>query len=88
MYNAEVREKVGDLHLMNPTSFFQVVGYMMFIFSYYSLLAADSNPLFLKRLGYFFTPDCKYVGVPRVVFSIGIAKMYFPELKIFEIVFG
>ena len=27
---------------------------MMFIFSYYSLLAADSNPLFLKRLGYFF----------------------------------
>ena len=25
---------------------------------------------------------------PRVVFSIGIAKMYFPELKIFEIVFG
>ena len=68
--------------------FFHVVGYMMFIFSYYSLLAADSNPLFFKRLGYFFTPDCKYVGVPRVVFSIGIAKMYFPELKIFEIVFG
>ena len=34
--------------------FFHVVGYMMFIFSYYSLLAADSNPLFLKRLGYFF----------------------------------
>ena len=22
MYNAEVREKVGDLHLMNPTNFF------------------------------------------------------------------
>ena len=55
MYNAEVREKVGGLHLMNPTNFFfHVVGYMMFIFSYYSLLAADSNPLFLKRLGYFF----------------------------------
>ena len=29
MYNAEVREKVGDLHLMNPTNFFRVVGYMI-----------------------------------------------------------
>ena len=26
MYNAEVREKVGDLHLMNPTSFFSCGG--------------------------------------------------------------
>ena len=50
----KLNEEVGDLHQMNPTSFFCVVGYMMFIFSYYSLLAADSNPLFLKRLGYFF----------------------------------
>ena len=26
MYNAEVREKVGDLHLMNPTNFFSCGG--------------------------------------------------------------
>ena len=26
MYNAEVREKVGALHLMNPTNFFSCGG--------------------------------------------------------------
>jgi hypothetical protein len=25
MYNAEVREKVGGLHLMNPTNLFHVI---------------------------------------------------------------
>ena len=25
MYNAEVREKVGDLHLKKPTNFFRVI---------------------------------------------------------------
>ena len=25
MYNAEVREKVGGLHLMKPTNFFRVI---------------------------------------------------------------
>ena len=81
------RCKVGDLHLMNPTSFFHVVGYMMFVFSYYSFLTADSNPQFLKRLGYFYARlQIRWSARSRV--SAGIAQTSFPELKIFELVFG
>ena len=39
MYNAEVREKVGGLHLMNPTNFFRVVGYMMLFLEYFRTLS-------------------------------------------------
>ena len=28
----KLKEEVGDLHLMNPTNFFRVVGYMKFSF--------------------------------------------------------
>ena len=55
MYNAEVREKVGDLHLMNPTNFFSCGG----VHDFNAFYLKDRKLVFMKVRNYPFLEDKK-----------------------------
>ena len=62
--------------------------FSLYKFNFGGLHLMNPTSFFCERLRETVITVIVICRAPRVVFSIGIAKMYFPELKIFEIVFG